>query len=32
VKDIFGNPKKRYSLEAEAKFVKEMEKLTSELQ
>ena len=30
VKEIFGNPKKRYSLEAEAKFVTEMEKLTSE--
>jgi predicted helicase len=32
VKEIFGNPKKRYSLEVEAKFVTEMEKLTSELQ
>ena len=32
VKEIFGNPKKKYSLEAEAKFVTEMEKLTSELQ
>ena len=30
VKEIFGNPKKKYSLEAEAKFVTEMEKLTSE--
>ena len=30
VKEIFGNPKKKYSLESEAKFVTEMEKLTSE--
>ena len=30
VKEIFGNPKKKYSLEAEARFVTEMEKLTSE--
>ena len=30
VKEIFGNPKKKYSLEAEALFVTEMEKLTSE--
>jgi hypothetical protein len=30
VKEIFGNPKKKYSLEAETIFVTEMEKLTSE--